>query len=640
MPPRIALISLYSYHAFGVRSLYSVLRASSIDASLIFYGYFSSEMRKPSAKEIRIITRLLKDLSVDVTGISVPSTFMKTAAMLTQEIKNNLNIPVIWGGPHPTISPQECIRHTDLLLRGEAEESLLQLMRSWDSPEKISTPGLWLKYADKIVSNNSVPIFPGLDSLPLPDFGQEHKYCIENGRLITGDPIYNPQRLSGISNDCYHTVNFRGCPFNCSYCGNQAVKSLCTGQENFIRKRCVSNFINELKYARDALNPEYFVFEDACFGSDKEWLREFCIKYPQELSVPFYCEMHPSLADEETVKSLAKAGMCNTLVGIQSGSEKTRNVYFGRMVSATTIYSQAQILKKYKIGTHYEIITDNPLEADADKQETLKMLLKLPRPLNIHVFSLNFLPGTDITRQTLDSGVISESDVEGRADNGAKRFLLNHPRKGKDIFWNYLYFFASDCFCVSQKTPGMRKMLSEKFILRLSDSRILRLMPGLMQLLEITISALNRLRREAKFIYDTLRLPVPENPVLAMHVLIASFLTPPLIAALGPKKLLKLTNGGTKKTDASQKRVCKIVGYVNFLMCRRPWRNLKNYCYVRSLILYYFLNKAGLAVKINFGVKDSSRKIKGHGWLTLNNKIYLDDEKLCRDFKVVYSYPE
>jgi len=36
----------------------------------------------------------------------------------------------VWGGPHPTAKPEECLQYADLVCLGEGEESLVDLAES------------------------------------------------------------------------------------------------------------------------------------------------------------------------------------------------------------------------------------------------------------------------------------------------------------------------------------------------------------------------------------------------------------------------------------------------------------------------------------------------------------------------------
>jgi len=55
-------------------------------------------------------------------------------------------LPIVWGGPHPSILPEETIEnpYVDIIVRGEGEDTLLELVRkidtgqSWDSVKGIT----------------------------------------------------------------------------------------------------------------------------------------------------------------------------------------------------------------------------------------------------------------------------------------------------------------------------------------------------------------------------------------------------------------------------------------------------------------------------------------------------------------------
>lgn len=66
---------------------------------------------------------------------------------------------------------------------------------------------------------------------------------------------------------------------------------------------------------------------------------------------------------------------------------------------------------------------------------------------------------------------------------------------------------------------------------------------------------------------------------------------------------------------------------------------IKPSCLNRSLILYHFLYKIGIQVKINFGVRKTEKDIQGHGWLTMNEKPYLEKDSTFESFCLIYSYP-
>jgi hypothetical protein len=348
--------------------------------------------------------------------------------------------------------------------------------------------------------------------------------------------------------------------------------------------------------------------------------------------------MHPNLIDDELISILCNAGLTDTCIGIQAGSERVRAQCFNRAITDEMILNKIKLLKKHDIGIHYEIITDNPFEKEDDKQKTLELLLRLPRPLRLNIFSLNFFPETEITKKALLEGLISEEDVEGLSSKGMQQFILKRPRDANDIFWNHIYFLASDSYCSSGSISGLRHLFSGNFILFLSSLKLIKNYPWILiksvDLLNEFVLIKSRIAKWLKLH----RIVFPKRPMLFFKVLIFSSLIPIFINFVGPKRLLNILNFKRKRRDCDDRRLARIIRYVNFVMSLKPWRNLKNICLIRSIILYYFLRSEGLDIKINFGIKKEDGVLKGHGWLTLNGEVYLEDSYVSRDFNLIYSF--
>lgn len=65
---------------------------------------------------------------------------------------------------------------------------------------------------------------------------------------------------------------------------------------------------------------------------------------------------------------------------------------------------------------------------------------------------------------------------------------------------------------------------------------------------------------------------------------------------------------------------------------------IRNNCLRKSLLLYYFLLRAGVdGVKIHIGISKKGSRLEGHCWLTRNGGVYLDSEQTTAHYKVIYS---
>jgi len=77
------------------------------------------------------------------------------------------NIPVVMGGPHPTFLPDDALQHCDYVVRGEGEETVVELLEALSGGSKpYGVKGVSFWDDDQIVHNLPRPLVQDLDSLP------------------------------------------------------------------------------------------------------------------------------------------------------------------------------------------------------------------------------------------------------------------------------------------------------------------------------------------------------------------------------------------------------------------------------------------------------------------------------------------
>lgn len=442
---RLTLISLYSTDAIGLRYIKSVLNKEGFDVSLIFFKELhlaADFMSLPSEKEYMLLMDLLERLKPNIVGISLRSPFLKIASLITRKIKKELPLPVIWGGTHPTVAPDESINFADMICVGEGEYPLLELVgRISDSKEYTDIKNLWIRENGQIIKNELRPLIQDLDSLPFPDYGDNDKYFIENENIAMFDPGLRTYNLNIMAS--------RGCPYHCSYCCNSVFNALYDGKGPKIRRRSVENVMEEILSLKDGFpNLRRIDFIDEVFAWDKKWTSTFVKRYKKEVNLPFQCAQHPNMVDRDILTMLKEAGLERVEVGVQSGSERLRNEVFERPVSDIKLLQTSKFLKQKGIVPFYDLIVDNPFETEEDKRQGLEFLLTFPRPFHLHVFSLLYFPNTVITKQALSANLISKKQVEGNTEKELNLMFVNLKsyRKSIDQFWLSLYSLVSKSF--------------------------------------------------------------------------------------------------------------------------------------------------------------------------------------------------
>ena len=217
----------------------------------------------------------------------------------------------------------------------------------------------------------------------------------------------------------------RSCPFRCSYCCNSFLNKLYNN--NRIRKRSVDNVIQEIKYAINLINRISFInFIDDQFFTSKEWNDEFVRKYKKEINLPFIVRLVPGSFTEDDLKAMKDAGLMFVQCGIQSGSEKTNRMIFNRRFKRDNIIESSQIFSNNKIHPLYDVIIQNDLEDNSDRDATIKLLLNLKKPFSFIFFALTPYPRTPLEKIYKERGIIPRTNPyeRGYIDINEKDFYL------------------------------------------------------------------------------------------------------------------------------------------------------------------------------------------------------------------------
>ena len=445
----------------GMRSISSTLREAGHQTTMIFAGAPRVSINESM---IRRIAALVGDS--EIIGISSMSMGSARAKTLIEGLRP-LGRLIVWGGIHPTLLPEDCTTHADLVCRGEGEGFMLDLA------ERVATGrgfadipnGAYLSNGRTIL-NDLRPLITDLDSLPLPDFAFENEYILDPaGALLPNTKMrtYSWLILSGS----------RGCSNICTYCSNSELKLMYKGKGRFVRKMSIPRFVAAaIEYRRLFPQVSFFFFTDEdFFARPVEEMRELAETYPNKVGIPFECMVSPRQINEEKVALAAKAGMLQIDVGLETGSEKIRREVFKRTVSNETQMQAAVAINRHARGSAlYFLILGNPYEERQDLLNGVRFLEKLPPPFSVRTYNLVFIPGTPLFDRACQEGIIG-----GVGDCGSELDFLGgfdyrtHGWKKKNVYLNGLMslMHGRSTRCVIGFVP--RKMIPLLFAPRVVD---------------------------------------------------------------------------------------------------------------------------------------------------------------------------
>ncbi|MCZ7583372.1 MAG: cobalamin-dependent protein [Deltaproteobacteria bacterium] len=419
----------------------SSLRKNGFDVDEIFFQYFTHHAYKPPTEEqIRTLIDLLREREIGLVGLSLRiGALFNVATQLTQRIKKELGIPVMWGGAHVTMAPEDCVEKADFIALGESEKTILDIARAHASDGNVETiQNVWMRVGDKLVKNPLRPLTPDLDTIPSPDFHSvANKFWVRGETVVPGEPLAGEK--------LFRIMATRGCVYRCGFCGISAMRRVYEGNGTFYRVRSVESCVSEIERARPYFpNLKRIRFDDELFVVTPDWLEEFSDVYPRRVGLPFDVLSNPNCLDETTIRKLAESGMDEIFVGVQGASKHNRKLYH-RTGGDDRILEVAKNLKRFGVHGMFQILIDDPGAEREDKEQLLNVLLRFPRPFDLLIYSLCHWPGTDRTRELLEAGLITPDDVEGRNAKVLHQFNADftYPRPPEENFFLALYLLCN-----------------------------------------------------------------------------------------------------------------------------------------------------------------------------------------------------
>lgn len=383
----------------GVEYISAALMQKGFETDLVFDpALFSSFIfnNKILAKVFDRTKEIIKEVlnkQPDCIAFSVGSDTYLWALTLAKAIKGlDKDIPIVFGGIHPTLLPDKVIREecVDYVCVGEGEEAMCDLVYALQNNlSTIDILNIWAK-KDKVYENKVRP-FTQVDLLPHPDKN-----------------LFN-RNWKGFTEDIYWVMSSRGCIYNCSFCCHGSLKEVYGCKENF-RERNIEDVIAELKEAKAKYNIKKICFVDDLFIFDKQRAIRFLELYRKEIDLPFAAEIHPQFVDAEIAELLAKSG-CKTLgIGVQTISEKIRHEVLNRPGSNAKLIECIKFFKDTDIFIFAEIIVGLPLQDEKEIFDIIYFFKENPVDFVLPLW-LRYYPKTAIVQTAMKQGLLTQRDV-------------------------------------------------------------------------------------------------------------------------------------------------------------------------------------------------------------------------------------
>jgi len=371
------------YPPIGLLHIASVIRDNY---DVVVKDYSGCELNE---KQVENYLRRVKPFVIGVrvlTGPGIPR------ALLISKVGKRLGIPVIWGGPHPTILPEQTLENenVDAAVMGEGEYTIQDLLKYFEG--KLKTV-----YGAGIKEKGKIKIFPpqkkvvNFKNLPMPAWD-----LLEDINRYFPEKRHNSLPIS----------TTRGCAFKCGFCHNSnknvnqylgcyriAEPERAIEEFKFVR-RLVKNKIDYLDVGEDLHLISYGFAKKFC-----EAIRKSKIKNLKWNTATKY-----SMIDEKIVELIARHGCKRIMLGVESGSRRIQEIS-KKIVDLEHAKKIAKLLRKKKIFVTNTYIFGHPSETLEDLKMTLKYIKEIPADENL-IQLYRPMPGTPYFNICLRDGKI------------------------------------------------------------------------------------------------------------------------------------------------------------------------------------------------------------------------------------------
>jgi radical SAM superfamily enzyme YgiQ (UPF0313 family) len=317
----------------------------------------------PRDIQVEIKDDLLEEITFQEKADLVALTFMSHQAPRAYQLAAGFRqrgIPVVMGGFHATLAPDECQEHADALVLGEAEEAWPRLLRDFQ--------------AGKMQSRYQSPKLSDLKNLPVPryDLLDLKKYKLLN----------IPSQTT------------RGCPYNCNYC---EVTQVYGGK---FRHRPVDEVIEEIKEIHRVTQSDFIYFVDDNFVANRRHAMAIMERLIP-LKLIYGCLATANVGDDpEVLDLMAKSGCLHVNIGMESISPESLKAINKKQNKVMDYERQFRALRDRGIGFSVNVM----FGLDGDRPDifetTVDFLIRVKAPVSF-MFILAPRPGTKVQEQLL-----------------------------------------------------------------------------------------------------------------------------------------------------------------------------------------------------------------------------------------------
>jgi len=349
--------SRFRFPPLGIAYVAAGLRDAGHEVSLLDCTFLSRDQA----------VRAARATGAEVVGIYSMATMLEDALGFAGVLRGQCDL-LVAGGPLPTCDPGAFLERFDVVVRGEGEQTMVELLAAHEAGADLAAvPGVALGRAagaGQIAGAGDAgyadprPFGADLDALPFParDLLPNEEY-IRFGRRKYGYSITT-------------VMSTRGCPYQCEFCSNVVFGAS-------YRERSPENVLDEVEQAL-RLGYERISFADDVFTLDARRVRAICAEIERRgLRFAWECLGRVDTFDDATAAAMKDAGCFRVFFGIESGNDAVLEL-MKKKITAAEARAAVECAHRAGLEVGAFFIVCYPGETDDSVLDTLRFATSLP----------------------------------------------------------------------------------------------------------------------------------------------------------------------------------------------------------------------------------------------------------------------
>lgn len=317
-----------------------------IDASAPFAPKDPAELRERIAA-----------FAPDLVGLHLKTLHIQGGYALARELASHF--PLVAGGPHATVCPDEPLRHGfTFVVRGEGEWTLCQLLDAQGGRGRLEqVPSLTYRGPLGVRNNPSGGFITELDELPSP---------------LDAVDLFDPAwyGLTQPTPPC-GLLSSRGCPAACTFCCNNV-----TGRR--FRYHSAERVATEAATLASRFATPAFSFFDDSFAVGRRRMEELCAALTAHRrahpgTLHWTCTAHPAHLSREVMAMMQEAGCGGVDLGIESGDPEML-LRIGKGVKVERVLDVLGWARELGLHTVVNLMFGWPDETESQLRRTISFM--------------------------------------------------------------------------------------------------------------------------------------------------------------------------------------------------------------------------------------------------------------------------